>query len=259
MPELPDLTIYQRNLRKMLVDRKVDEVRIFRAKRLNVSPDKLDAAVRDSKLIDIEREGKELQFRFSSGHSVSVHLMLKGQFDITSDPVAIAHKLVSLAFGAQEHLVVSDPKGWAKFTLDADPCIVPDALSIKFNVEYLRAKLKSRSATTMKAFLIDQEIVRGIGNAYADEILWTSRISPHSTSTKLPEDVICTLFDSVKTVLQSAIDSISMAAPHAINGEHRDFLNVHNPNRSHSPTGFSIRQEKISAKNTYFTDEQIVY
>ena len=67
------------------------------------------------------------------------------------------------------------------------------------------------------------------------------------------------LFDSIKIVLGSAIDSISMAAPDAINGEHRDFLNVHNPNRSHSPTGFCIRQEEVSSKNTYFTDEQIIY
>jgi formamidopyrimidine-DNA glycosylase len=259
MPELPDLTIYQRNLKKLLVNRNINEVRVFRAKRLNVSPDKLDAAVRDSKLIDIEREGKELQFRFSSGHSVSVHLMLKGQFDITTDPAAIDHKLMFLAFGPREHLVVSDPKGWATFTLDAKPSPVPDALSTAFNHEYLVEKLKSYAPTTMKAFLIDQEIVRGIGNAYADEILWASRISPYSISTKLPEDAIGKLFNSIKIVLASAIDSISVTAPDAINGEHRDFLNVHNPSRSHSPTGFVIRQEEISTKNTYFTDEQVLY
>lgn len=259
MPELPDLTIYQRNLKKILVDRNVNEVRIFRAKRLNVSPEKLDAAVRDSKLIDVEREGKELQFLFSSGHSVSIHLMLKGQFDITTDPAGIDHKLMLLAFSPREHLVVSDPNGWAKFTLDAEPCNVPDALSNDFNARYLREKLKFCPATTMKAFLIDQNIVRGIGNAYADEILWASRISPHSTSNNLPDEAIDQLFDSIKIVLASAIDLISMTAPDAINGEHRDFLNVHNPSRSHSPTGFSIRQEEISSKNTYFTDEQIIY
>jgi formamidopyrimidine-DNA glycosylase len=243
----------------MLVDRHVDSVRVFRAKRLNVPPDALDAAVRDSTLLDIAREGKELQFRFSSGHSVSVHLMLKGQFNIADDPSKIDHRLVALAFGPQRYLVVSDPKGWATFTLDARPSTVPDALSNEFNVGYLCEKLRSCTATTMKAFLIDQEVVRGIGNAYADEILWESRISPHSTSTRLPERAIVKLLDSIKMVLRSAIDSISMAAPDAINGEHREFLKVHNPNRSHSPTGFSIRQEEISTKNTYFTDEQIVY
>ncbi len=259
MPELPDLTIYQRNLKRMLVDHKVEGVCVFRAKRLNVSADTLDAAVRDTKLVDIQREGKELQFRFSSGHSVSVHLMLKGQFDMTADLTGIDHKMLSLAFGPRGHLVVSDPKEWAKFTLDADPCTVPDALSNDFNIHYMREKLKTWPATTMKAFLIDQNIVRGIGNAYADEILWASQISPHSRPNNLPDAAIFQLFDSIKIVLGSAIDSISMAAPDAINGEHRDFLNVHNPNRSHSPTGFFIRQEEVSSKNTYFTDEQIIY
>jgi formamidopyrimidine-DNA glycosylase len=259
MPELPDLTVYQRNLRRMFVDHHVNDVRVFRAKRLNVTPNTLDAAVRDSRLIDIDREGKELQFRFSSGHSISVHLMLKGQFNLADDPAAIDHRLVSLAFGPRKYLVVSDPKGWATFTLDASPSEVPDALSNRFTDEYLREKLAACPGTTMKAFLIDQEIVRGIGNAYADEILWECRISPHSTSNRLPEDAIAKLFDSIKGVLKAAIESISNTAPDAINGEHRDFLKVHNPNKSHSPTGFPIRQEEISTKNTYFTDEQIIY
>ncbi len=259
MPELPDLTIYQRNLKRMLVDHKVEEVCVFGAKRLNVPAGILGKAVRDAKLVDIQRDGKELQFRFSSGHSLSIHLMLKGQFDITADPTEIDNKLVSFGFGSRGHLVVSDPKGWATFTLDAGLSPVPDALSQDFTVHYLRKKLKTRPATTMKAFLIDQNIVRGIGNAYADEILWASRISPHSTPNNLPDAAIDQLFDSIKIVLGSAIDSISMAAPDAINGEHRDFLKVHNPSRSHSPTGFCIRQEEVSSKNTYFTDEQIVY
>lgn len=259
MPELPDLTIYQQNLRKLLARETVIDVTVYRAKRLNVEAKFLRQAIMGASLTDIEREGKELVFCFDSGHRLSVHLMLNGRFDVTEDIANVSHKCLSLEFKRLGSLIISDPRAWATFTLDPAPYSVPDALGAEFDVSYLRKMLQSVKAPTMKAFLIDQEVVRGIGNAYADEILYESRISPLSSPSKLPEKAILDLFSSIRSVLSNAIESISSAAPDAINGEHRDFLKVHNPNKTHSPHGFPIHQEEVSTKNTYFTDEQILY
>lgn len=111
----------------------------------------------------------------------------------------------------------------------------------------------------MKAFLIDQSILRGIGNAYVDEILWHARIAPKSVVGKIPDHVIEDLLISIKSVLTEAIDEIKKRKPETISEEVRDFLRVHNPDRSESPTGHRIMTEQVASRITYFTEEQVLY
>jgi len=124
---------------------------------------------------------------------------------------------------------------------------------------YLRRKISKRPKKQVKAFLVDQAVLRGIGNAYADEILWQAKIAPKSAIGKIPDRVIDELIASIKSVLTGAVAEIKKRSPNIISGEVRDFLCVHNPNRSESPTGHRILTEKVASKLTYFTDEQTLY
>lgn len=259
MPELPDLTVYNKNLSILFLNTKLDSVTVYKTKRLNVPAETLSSALEGATLTNMEREGKEIRFSFSSGHSLSVHLMLKGGFEVTDDDAGVANKRLSLKFDQRGFLIVCDQQGWATFTLDAERSQVPDALSSQVDAKYLRERLQATPKTTMKGFLIDQTVLRGIGNAYADEILWDCRISPLSECGSIPDEAIKHLSDSIKSVLTSAVDSIETVAADAINGEHRDFLKVHNRSKTHSPTGFAIKQELIATKETFFTDEQVLY
>jgi formamidopyrimidine-DNA glycosylase len=111
----------------------------------------------------------------------------------------------------------------------------------------------------VKAFLIDQSILRGIGNAYVDEILWQARISPKSIVGRIPDHIIDDLVASIRSVLIDAIANIKREKPKTISDEVRGFLRVHNLNRSESPTGHRIMTEQVASRITYFTDEQVLY
>lgn len=106
--------------------------------------------------------------------------------------------------------------------------------------------------------MLDQKIMRGVGNAYADEILWHARISPFSISSKIPEAKLKNLAQSIKTVLENAEKSILKSNPDIINGEVRDFMDIHNSKKKHSPTGAAIIVNEASRK-TYYTNEQELF
>jgi formamidopyrimidine-DNA glycosylase len=82
---------------------------------------------------------------------------------------------------------------------------------------------------------MDQHVIRGIGNAYADEILWDAGISPFSISNKIPGKKIDALVKSIKSVLKEAEKEIVKRDPGIISGEVRDFLKIHNAKKTHSP------------------------
>jgi formamidopyrimidine-DNA glycosylase len=111
----------------------------------------------------------------------------------------------------------------------------------------------------LKGFLIDQKIVRGIGNTYADEILWENRIAPESLCGKLPEEVVSSLFEAIREVLTEGVRQLEERHPDAIKGEFREFLKIHNPDQKLSPTGKAILRKTIASKTIYFSEDQVVY
>ena len=107
--------------------------------------------------------------------------------------------------------------------------------------------------------LLDQKIIKGIGNAYADEILWDAGISPFSVSNKIPADKLKALAASIKTILNNAEKQIKKSHPDIIKGEVRDFLLIHNSKKKTSPGGAQILQKEIGGRKTYYTNEQELY
>jgi formamidopyrimidine-DNA glycosylase len=257
MPELPDLTVFASNLSAKLKGKKVKSVNYFKDKRLNVTSDEFRQSICDAVIKEINRSGKEIEFVFSNGNTLFVHLMLSGGFSIVKDARIINFKIVTIDFLEGNSLVINDPKELVTLKLNPTQSKVPDALDV--STDYLKEKILEKTKMTIKAFLIDQTIIRGIGNAYVDEILWQAKISPKSIVGKLPPQAIEALSNAIKSVLLSAIKQIRIIAPEIISGEVRDFLSVHNPNRRQSPTGHKIIKEQIASKTTYYTDEQILY
>ena len=255
MPELPDLEAYSKNLAKRLSGKEVKEVIVFKPRKLNVSKDEINEALVSARVKTFKRDGKEMLIVFDNGRILSVHLMLEGGFRITPDIDSINSKMFALRFD-DVFLVVYDPKGWAKMELDPEKPKVPDALSPDFSLEYFLRKLKEKKNKNIKALLIDQSIVRGIGNAYADEILWDAKISPESKAGKIPKEAAERLYASIRSVLNRATEEILQIRPDVIDGEVRNFMRVHNKDRTESPGGYPILTKKIASKTTYFTEEQ---
>lgn len=258
MPELPDLEVYARNLEKQLSNKEVTKVVVYTPGKLNATQKEINDALISLKVVKFKRSGKEMCIEFEDGKSVCVHLMLEGRFDIVADVGTVAFKMLAFGFNGV-YLVISDPTGWAKMELNPRDADAPDALSPAFSLDYFKRNLEERKLKNIKAFLIDQHIVRGIGNAYVDEILWDAKISPQSKAGKLPGEAVERLHRSIRTVLLRSVDEIMQINPNIINGEVRDFMRVHHKGKRVCPNGFSIQTKKIASKTTYYTAEQVVY
>ena len=111
----------------------------------------------------------------------------------------------------------------------------------------------------IKNILLDQNIIRGIGNAYSDEILWQTGISPFSKANAIPVEKIKELAKNIKKVLKNATNKIYKNHPDLIHGEVRDFLDIHTKKKLKSPTGATIKIADRGMLKTYYTDEQVLY
>lgn len=259
MPELPDLQVFGKNLEKKLGNKKLKKISVLNRSKVNVSESVLKSNLQGKKLKSISRDGKELFFNFDNDQVLSFHLMLNGEFHTFNEVNSYKNKIIELLFDNKTGLVVTDWQKYANVKFNPEMPSVPDAYSKKFNREYLQngfAKYKSRR---IKDLLIDQKFVRGIGNAYVDEILWAAKIHPASMAGKIPGKIIKKLYSSIHKVLTDAEKRIIKKDPNIIRGEIRDFLKVHNSKKKHSPAGRTIKKENIGSRITYYTDEQILY
>lgn len=255
MPELPDLQAFSHNLQKKLAGKIVKKIDVPNAKKLNVSTHELDKTLSGQKLEKVYREGKELHIKFNKGDVLGLHLMLHGKLFLFDTKNENKYSIIELHFDDDSGLVLTDFQGIATPTLNPEKKDVPDALDA--DVDYLKRRL-AKTKTNIKTVLLDQKILRGIGNAYADEILWHARISPFSISNKIPEAKLQDLVLSIKTVLEAAEKSILKSNPDIINGEIRDFMSIHNSKKKNSPTGAAIIINEASRK-TYYTEEQELF
>jgi formamidopyrimidine-DNA glycosylase len=227
--------------------------------KINVSKAKLKKELEGKKLLKVYREGKELRFAFGNKTILGIHLMLRGKLFWFEDKNPHKHTLLEIIFagkGKELGLALTDFQRKANLTLNPAVSDVPDALSKEASLSFWKKRLQSKAA--VKNLLLDQHVVRGIGNAYADEILWDAKISPFSIANKLPPARIKALANSVRRVLLKAEKQISKAEPDIIGGEIRDFLKVHNPKQKKSPGGAVIKKTE-GARKTYYTDEQELY
>ena len=176
MPELPDLQVFGKNLTRIFVGKTLKKISVPNAKKLNVSVAKLKSKLENQMLVGIKREGKELHFEFKDGHVLGLHLMLRGKLHQFEEKNTQKYTIIELLFTDNSGLALTDFQGQATPTLNPKPRDAPDALSKKVNLAFLKAQL-TKSKAVVKNVLLDQHIIRGIGNAYADEILWDARIS----------------------------------------------------------------------------------
>lgn len=256
MPELPDLQVFSHNLNKALSGKKLKEVRVVDPKKLNVSEKELKSVLEDQTLKEVQREGKELYFKFNNGNILSMHLMLHGKLYIFSGVNEHKYTILELLFAGDTGLALTDFQALAAAALNPAGKDGKDALEADF--AYLKEQM-GNTRTAVKSLLLDQHVIRGIGNAYADEILWDARISPMSASNKIPPEKIRELAHSIKKVLKDAEKQILKSHPDIINGEIRDFLNIHNSRKKQSPSGAVIHVTKAGSRKTYYTDEQELF
>jgi len=258
MPELPDLQVFSRSLTKILKGKKLLKINVIQHKKLNVTVKELTDALEGQELTSVQRSGKQLHFKFKNGDILGLHLMLHGQMHWFDKDNPNKFTIFELHFEGGKGLAITDFQRQATPTLNPDNSSAPDALGDDADYQFWKNTLQN-SHGSVKSILLNQEIVRGIGNAYADEILYDARLSPFSIANKIPDTHVKALARSVKKVLQNAEQQILEDDPERISGEFRDFLQVHRPKQTTTAEGVVIHQKPLSSRKTYYTDEQKMF
>ena len=258
MPELPDLQVFSRNIDKKIAAKKIRKVNVPVSSKLKVSVRTLREELEGQVVKKVYREGKELHVAFKNGTVLGLHLMLHGDLHFFSGRNENKNTIIEILFDDDSGIALTDWQKMATPTLNPEPREAPDALSKEVNAQFLKSILR-KTRTSVKNVLLDQHIIRGIGNAYADEILWDAGISPFSVSNKIPDNKIKALAKSIKKVLVNAEKQILKSHPDIIKGEIRDFLLIHHSKKKESPTGATIYTKAVGSRKTYYTDEQELY
>ncbi|RZK43328.1 MAG: formamidopyrimidine-DNA glycosylase [Pedobacter sp.] len=256
MAELPDLAVFAATLSRKFVGKTLSYLEVKHEKKLNVSAGELQSALEEKKLDKVERYGKTLRLHFGD-QVLQLHLMLRGDlFDVVKGEEYVKSSIIRLMFSGDRGFEVRDFQKQASMTLGPADLKSPDAMEIS-QEEF--AALLGKKHVKVKEVLMDQKLIRGIGNAYSDDMLWHARISPFSVASAIPAKAVKVLYSSMHEVLDQAIADIGKASGDEFKGELRDFMLVHRNGLEKSPSGAEIKYEKIDGRGTYFTDEQQLF
>lgn len=256
MPELPDLQVFSKNLNSAFAGKKLVKIEVVNGKKLKDKQAELSENLEGKTLQSVYRTGKELRFQFADSVVLGMHLMLHGGMYLFEKDNKNKFTIAELYF-ENKGLALTDWQGMANIALNPEEKKGVDALSENLDYNYLKTALQSKAK--IKNLLMNQDVIRGIGNAYADEILWEAKISPFSTSGAVSENKIHCLQKAIKNVLANAEKQIVKKHPDIITGEIRDFLKIHTKEKKESPSGLLIKAEKKAGRITYYTDEQELF
>lgn len=184
MPELPEIEVVRGVLQEHLQGRALERARQLRRGKTTMTGEARMPALAGQRLERVQRFGKMLALEFDGGLAFLMHLMLTGRIGLWQGERTVSDAAtfqlvfegpwhVELMFVAARDVAVVPTEQLPVYPPIAK--LGPDALAITAE-EFQRRVLATRG--TLKAALLDQEVVAGIGNAYADEILWEARLHP---------------------------------------------------------------------------------
>jgi formamidopyrimidine-DNA glycosylase len=212
MPELPEVETTRRGILAGLTDRRVARI-VVRNPHLRwpVQAD-LSARLRGRTLASLERRGKYLLFGFANG-TLLVHLGMSGSLRfVVADETPRRHDHIDLVMASGQVLRYHDPRRFGAFLWQSgDPFqhvllrdLGPEPFSPDFHADYLYAQSRGRRSS-IKQFLMDADIVVGVGNIYASEALFRAGVHPLRAAGRISRQRSARLVQSVRDVLNEAI------------------------------------------------------
>jgi len=219
VPELPEVETVRLGLDRLSLGRKIigGEVLLDRSLAPPLSPKDFDRTVANTQIVRWQRRGKYLLARIDPGGWLGIHLRMSGQllWLDTREPLQ-KHTRIRIFFAGERELRFVDTRTFGKVWWVAPQYrpeeiitglqkLGPEPLSSDFSRSDLAKKIQ-KSRRCIKTLLLDQSLVAGIGNIYADEILFKSGIRPTAIAAELNLKQIETIHAAIQTVLRTAID-----------------------------------------------------
>lgn len=230
MPELPEVETVKTGLQKLLPNLQVDAVTFDTPKSFPNASSDVEQFLIGTKVTAVRRRAKVLLIDVSSEYTLVIHLKMTGQlvFVDKAQRFGAGHPndslvgllpdkstRVTLSFVGGGKLYFNDQRkfGWMRLLptvavpeLDFFKRVGPEPLDDDFTAVVFTRRLQRRKNTSIKAALLDQSVLAGIGNIYADEGLWRARIHPATLVKDVSEEKLQSLHQALRAVLQLSID-----------------------------------------------------
>lgn len=231
MPELPEVETIRRDLKK-IIKKKFKTVEILDEKIISGSKKEFEKNITDKEIINISRIGKLIIIKLSGNLFFLIHLKMTGQLIYCRQGKLIAgghslgdnfkipgignelpnkHTRAIFTLSDQSKIFYNDLRRFGylklvdgKFLKNKKAEFGSEPLDRDFSFGYLKEKAKNRKIN-IKQFLLDQKIIAGIGNIYADEILFRSKISPARPAGSLKDNELKKITESAKIIILEAI------------------------------------------------------
>lgn len=243
MPELPEVETVRRGLSGLIIGKQFKAVEHDTPKGFpNAAADVAEFLV-GATVTDVRRRAKVLIIDLSTGYSLLVHLKMTGQMVYVAKDVrfgaghpndGLVNRLpdkstrVTFEFTDDSHLYFNDQRkfGWVKLmptieipNIDFMKKVGPEPLEADFTAEQFAERFKRRAKTSIKAAILDQSVIAGVGNIYADESLWGAKVHPKRLVASVTPQEFAALYAELREVMNLAIKKGGSSDRNYINAE----------------------------------------
>lgn len=280
MPELPEVETVRRGLLELIVGKQVISEQHDTEKGFPNTPADVSEFLINATITDVRRRAKVLMIDLSTGYSLIIHLKMTGQLVYVGDTRfgaghpndSLVNELpdkstrVTLTFSDKSALYFNDQRkfGWMRLmpTIEIPNIsfmqkVGPEPLSNDFTPQEFIQRFARRPRTNIKAALLDQSVIAGVGNIYADESLWGAKIHPTRLVSSVSEQEFTVLFHELREVMNLAVEKGGSSNHTYVNaegkkGSYMDFARVFRREGLECPRcGATIEKSRVAGRGTH--------
>jgi formamidopyrimidine-DNA glycosylase len=281
MPELPEVETVRRGLSRLIEGLVVTEMSHDNPKSFPNAEADVRKFLIGAEVVEVIRRAKVLLIELSTKYSLIIHLKMTGQLVYRSETARFGagHPSDSLigelpdrstrvifTFNNGAKLFFNDQRkfGWVRLVPTAEIPMIdffkrvgPEPLGDDFTWQMMRERLQRRKNTNIKAALLDQSVIAGVGNIYADESLWGAKIHPSTLVRNVSDAKLRALHQALRDVLQLSIDKGGSTDQHYVDaegkrGKYLTFANVFRREGQPCPRcGTIIEKSRVAGRGTH--------
>lgn len=282
MPELPEVETVKRGLEALIIGKIIRHVQCFDSpKSFPNDPQEVERYLVGSSIIAVRRRAKVLLIDLSTNYTLVTHLKMTGQIVYRGKQVfGAGHPNDSLigelpdrstrimyTFDDSSCLYFNDQRkfGWMKLyptpevpNIDFMKKVGPEPLELTFSADTFATRVRRRNNTTIKAAILDQTVIAGVGNIYADESLWGAKLHPATRVRDVSDDDLRQLLKEIRLVMNIAIEKGGSTDRNYVNAEGKkgsyiDFARVFRREGLGCPRcGAVISKSRVAGRGTHF-------
>lgn len=280
MPELPEVETVRRGLAKLIVGKRVLGVKVYNQKSLQADPADIQHVITGATILAVRRRAKMLLIDLSGGCTLWIHLKMTGQMVYRGDSdwggghpndsflnsLPDRSTRVEFELSSGNHLFFNDQRkfGWIRLVPTAEVMQLPEIA--KLGPEPLDgnplpefiSRMRRHQKSPVKAAILNQEVLSGVGNIYADESLWLAKIHPQTKVASLSDDDLTQLLQAVQRSMTESLVAGGSTARNYVkaDGTRGDYLDKFAAvyNRTGQPCkrcGHEIKKIRVAGRGTH--------